>query len=168
LRLFVAVVPPDAVLDRVAALPRPETDGLRWTSREQWHVTLRFLGRVEDAGEVSAALARAALRPCAARLGPELSRFGRRVLHIPASGLDEVAAAVHAATQAIGRPPEDRPFTAHLTLARARSRRGVDLRALTGARFDAEWPVEEIRLVESRLHPHGARYDVVERFPLSG
>jgi RNA 2',3'-cyclic 3'-phosphodiesterase len=168
LRLFIAVVPPDEVLDAVAALPRPETEGLRWTSRDQWHVTLRFLGQVDGVADVTAALAGAALGRCEARLGPEIARFGRRVLQIPATGLDDLAAAVVAATGDIGRPPEDRPFAAHLTLARARARRGVDLRALTGAGFDAAWWAEEVCLVESRLHPHGARYDVVERFRLSG
>ena len=46
-RLFVAVWPPDEVLDLIAALPRPEVEGLRWTTRDQWHVTLRFFGSVE-------------------------------------------------------------------------------------------------------------------------
>ena len=44
-RLFVAVWPPDDVLDRLAVLPRPEVDGLRWTDQDHWHVTLRFLAR---------------------------------------------------------------------------------------------------------------------------
>jgi 2'-5' RNA ligase len=168
LRLFVAVVPPDALLDRVAALPRPETEGLRWTTREQWHVTLRFLGAVDTAGAVSAALASLGAPRCEAHAGPTVSRFGRRVLQLPVTGLDEVAAAVVTATAGIGRPPEDRPFSGHLTLARARARRGVDLRPLTGARLEVSWAVDEVCLFESRLHPHGARYTVVERFALSG
>jgi 2'-5' RNA ligase len=165
LRLFIAVVPTNAVLDRVAAIPRPDVEGLRWTTREQWHVTLRFFGRVEDVGEVTAALAQARLPRCAARLGPEVGRFGRRVLHVPVAGLEDLAAEVVARTVGIGRPPEDRPFAAHLTLARARSRKGVDLRALTGERFEAEWRVEEICLIESRLDPHGARYETLRRIP---
>ena len=47
-RLFVAAVPPAAVLDQIAELTRPEIEGLRWTTRDQWHATLRFLGRVSD------------------------------------------------------------------------------------------------------------------------
>ncbi|MER3453020.1 MAG: RNA 2',3'-cyclic phosphodiesterase, partial [Acidimicrobiia bacterium] len=48
MRLFVAVWPPEEVLDVVAKLPRPGVVGLRWTSREQWHVTLRFFGSVPE------------------------------------------------------------------------------------------------------------------------
>ena len=161
------MVPPTAVLDRVAALARPEAEGLRWTTREQWHVTLRFLGRVDDLDEVTTVLAHASLRRCEARLGPEVARFGRRVLHIPSAGLDDLAAAVAACTAHIGRPAEERPFAAHLTLARARSREGVDLRALTGECFEATWWVEEVRLIASRLHPRGARYETLQRVSLA-
>src|SRR5438445_10975988 len=58
-RLFVAVWLPEHVLDLVAALPRPDVEGLRWTSRDQWHVTLRFFGNVE-LDDAVAALQRAA------------------------------------------------------------------------------------------------------------
>jgi 2'-5' RNA ligase len=160
-RLFVAVVPPDAVLEQVAALPRPDVEGLRWTMRDQWHVTLRFLGRVDDAEATAAAdaLARAPLPRCEATLGPELGRFGRRVLHVPVAGLDELAAAVLGATAGLGAPPEDRPFRGHVTLARARSRRGVDLRPLTRDAIAGAWPVEEVVLMESHMNPKGARYE---------
>ena len=165
-RLFVAVALPEEALDLVGALARPDVEGLRWTSREQWHVTLRFLGSVEDVDGVRDALAGVAVARGDAVLGPEIGRFGQRVLHIPVAGLDDVAAAVVEATAAIGRPPEDRPFSGHVTLARARGKRRVDLRPLTGVSITATWPVEDITLFESRLHPKGARYEVVDRFPL--
>ncbi len=164
-RLFVAAVPPAAVLDEVAALSRPEVEGLRWTSRDQWHVTLRFLGRVTDVDAVTTALEPAALPRCEARLGPDMGRFGRRVLHVPVAGLGDLAAAVVAATADVGESPEDRPFAAHLTLARARARRGIDLRALTGAAVAARWTIEDVCLMESHLHPDGARYELLQRVP---
>ena len=162
-RLFVAAVPPAAVLDEIAALSRPDIEGLRWTSRDQWHVTLRFLGRVADVGAVTAALEPVSLPRCEARLGPETGRFGRRVLQVPVAGLGDLAAAVVAATAAVGEPPEDRPFAAHLTLARARAPRGIDLRALTGVAVSARWTVDDVCLMESRLHPDGARYELLQR-----
>ena len=53
-RLFVAVWPPPEVLDVLAALPRTERPGVRWTTRDQWHVTLRFLGMADPAEAVEA------------------------------------------------------------------------------------------------------------------
>ena len=165
-RLFIAVWPPDEVLDLVAALPRPDVEGLRWTTRDQWHITLRFFGSVElDAASV--ALGSASAPATAAVLGPETGRFGKRVLHVPVSGLEAVAKAVVRATKKVGKPPEPRPFTGHLTLARARDRRrGVDLRPLVGTPVAATWPVTEVCLVESHLSSKGANYEVVETVSL--
>ena len=165
-RLFVAVWPSDEVLDQIAALPRPDVDGLRWTTREQWHVTLRFFGSVEL--EAAAGALRALSAPSTtAVVGPFTGRFGKRVLHVPVSGLDAVAKAVVRATKKVGKPPEPRPFNGHLTLARARDRRrGVDLRPLVGTPIAAEWPVDEVCLVESHLSPKGANYEVVETVSL--
>jgi 2'-5' RNA ligase len=165
-RLFVAVIVPEAVLDRVAALPRPEVAGLRWTTREQWHVTLRFLGQVDGVHEALAALRSGSYAQCEARLGPEVGRFGRRILHVPVSGLDVLATSVVAATADVGNPPEDRAFRGHVTLARARSRAGVDMRPFTGAPIAGSWRVDEVVLFESHLHPKGARYEIVGRMSI--
>ncbi|MGI8983904.1 MAG: 2'-5' RNA ligase family protein [Acidimicrobiales bacterium] len=167
-RLFVAVWPPDEVLDRVAELPRPAVEGLRWTAREQWHVTLRFLGPVADLGPVGAALTGldAGRGPITAHLGPAVTRLGRRILQVPAVGVDAVAEAVVGATAHLGTRPDDRPFRGHLTLARLAKEARVDLRALTGAPIQTEWEVGSVCLVESRLSPAGARYEVLERFGL--
>ena len=166
-RLFVAVWPPPAVTEQVAALPRPEVAGLKWTRPDQWHVTLRFLGGVadEDVPAVQAALVGVGRRATAV-VGPAVGRFGRRVVHVPVAGLDEVAAAVVAATREFGELPDDRPFAGHLTLARAKGR-GVDLRPYVGATVVGEWPVDELTLVESRLSRSGAEYQTVARFRLS-
>lgn len=162
-RLFVAVWPPDDVLDRVEALERPDVTGLRWTSRDKWHVTLRFLGQA-DLEPVVAALAGTPIPPATAQLGPAVGRFGHRVLHVPVSGVGEVASAVVSATAGLGRPPEDRPFAGHLTLARVAKGAQVDLRRLAGAGVEGSWDVRDVCLVESRLSSAGARYEVVERF----
>ena len=56
MRLFVAVWPPYEVVNSIAALERPPLPGLRWTTPDQWHVTMRFLGDVDD-GSVPALVA---------------------------------------------------------------------------------------------------------------
>jgi len=167
-RLFVAVWPPAEVLDRLAVLARPEIRGLRWTDRRQWHVTLRFHGPVDEVAPVRAALAgvEAAGEITAAALGPAVGCFGRRILHVPVMGLDALAAAVIAATAHLGKPPDDRPFSGHVTLARVAKDARVDLRSLTGVPVEAEWEVGAVCLVESRLAPAAARYEVLEELAL--
>jgi 2'-5' RNA ligase len=167
MRLFVAVWPPPEAVAMLAGLPRPDVPGLRWTTPDQWHVTLRFLGEA-DADEVVQAL-RDVERAgeAAVRMGPATGRFGRRVLHVPVAGLEAVAAAVADATGLLGEPEPGRRFAGHVTLARARDRRGVDLRPLTGVPVAAAWTATEISLVASRLGGGTpARYEVLERFGL--
>jgi 2'-5' RNA ligase len=159
-RLFVAVWPPPDVLDVLRGLARPTVEGLRWTTEDQWHVTLKFLGDAEVAA-ASESLADVDAARTTAVMGPATARFGNGLLQVPVSGLDDVAAAVAASFG-----PDDRPFRGHLTLGRSRQRRRADLRRLCGVPLAAQWPVEEITLVASQLHPGGARYEIVARRPL--
>lgn len=171
-----AVWPPEEVVgvvaSAVAALSAAHPEQarvLRWTGPEQWHVTLRFLGDsgLDEAMRAFRAVAAPARRgPVTAVVGPATGRFGRRVLHLPVAGLDDLAAAVVAATAGVGEPPEDRPFAGHLTLARARDRRGADLAPLSGFAVGRQWAVPEVALVASRPGRGGARYEVIEALPV--
>jgi RNA 2',3'-cyclic 3'-phosphodiesterase len=165
-RLFVASWPPPAVLDLLADLPRAEQAGVRWTSRDQWHVTLRFLGEA-DPDDVLATLQPVGVRcpPAEVTMGPRVGRLGRGVLMVPVAGLEQVAAEVIRATAGVGKPPEPRPFLGHLTLARLT---GAPACGLTDRVVRASWTATEIALVQSVLHPHGARYSTVAAIPLSG
>ena len=169
MRLFVAVWPPSDVLDALEALDRPAAAGVRWTTRDQWHVTLRFLGRMDDADMVAAGLGRlgAGERPTALA-GPLTTRLGRALVVLPVGGLDRLAAAVVDLTASMGEPPDPRPFAGHVTLGRAkRGASSGSLGPLVGAPLSASWPVAEVSLVASDLHPAGAKYSVLARFPLT-
>lgn len=162
-----AVWPPEEVLDRLAALPRPDIPGIRWTEREQWHVTLRFLGSVADAAPVVEALEGLDVAETEAVLGPAVGRFGRRVLQVPVAGLEELAGAVVRATSHLGRPPDDRPFAGHITLARVAKAANVGLGRRAGTPVHARWAVREYCLVESRVSAGARQYDSFNRFPLN-
>ena len=82
---------------------------------------------------------------------------------LPASGLAGLAAEVGRATEAIGRPSDAREFRGHLTLARLKGQAAC---GLTDMVVGARWTVAGVTLVESRLHPHGARYEVLEEVAL--
>jgi 2'-5' RNA ligase len=158
MRLFVAVWPSPGVCDVLRALARPELPGLRWTTEDQWHVTLRFLGSVDDA--LVAPLV-AALPPAGVdvTMGPAMARLRPSILVAPVAGLDEVAAAVLDATTPLVPVEEARPFRGHLTLAR--SKRGPVPGSLVGLPMAGAWRADRVTLVRSTTAPGGARYEVL-------
>jgi 2'-5' RNA ligase len=160
-RLFVAVRPPPEVRAELERLPREPQAGVRWVPPEQWHVTLRFLGRA-DAGEVCGALAGVGLPSATVVLGPRVSRLGRSVVALPAAGLEELAAVVAGVTEHLGDPPDPRPFHGHLTLARLKHRVAC---GIAGANFRAAFEVGEVEVVSSVTDPAGAIHEVLARFP---
>ena len=173
-RLFVAVWPPESVVEMLLGIDRPDVADLRWTTELQWHVTLRFLGEVRDPGPVAEALrvvpemVRAAgATGVRAALGPTTAWFpGRQVLQVPVRGLDGLAGAVLDATAPWGGDGDDHRFSGHLTLARARGRaRGPA--SLAGASVAATWQVRAFELVSSELGRGGARYHTVSTVSLS-
>jgi 2'-5' RNA ligase len=157
-RLFVAVWPPPAVVDAVDALPIEDTDAVRRSTPDQLHVTLRFLGAVHHVQSVVDALREVDHPPVDVTLGPATRRLGPGVLMVPVRGLDSLAAALPLAA--------DRPFTGHLTVARARNRRQIP-RALEGMELRARWRATSFALVRSQTKPTGAVYDDVAVFSLA-
>ena len=161
-RLFLAVFPPVDVIEQLGELERPEVEGLRWTNREQWHITLRFFGEAEQ-GDVEDSLREFRGAASTVLLGPASRWLGGRVLALPADGLDELAAEVRARTETIGQAPDRRKFTGHLTLARTRRRLHG---AVVSQPFDAQFKATGLWLVSSQLHSDGARYTKLSQWPL--
>lgn len=162
-RLFVAAWPPAEVVEELEDIERPPRDGVRWTTPDQWHVTLRFLGEVSPPVAM-AALEELTASEATADVGPALGRFGRGYLALPVRGLHDLAAAVVSATSTVGDPPDNRSFRGHLTLARLRPRANVG--GLAGVPFSARFRVTEVALVHSELHPDGSRYHPLDRVAL--
>ncbi len=184
LRLFAAVDIPERAKEAVVAALAPWRDLLpkgRWVRPENWHVTVKFLGRtwprLVDWVHDGCRQAATGIRPF--RLAFEgLGVFPRpsraRVLWVGLEdrdgGLRALAAAVE---ERLGKefPPEKRPFSAHLTMARfdppVPMREHAD--ELSATRVDTEpFRVGELTLYRSHLSPRGARYEPLEGFPLRG
>ncbi len=163
-----AVWLPASLVGQIRAIERPARPGLRWTTEDQWHVTLRFLGEVEEERlDLPDRLASVASRSAAvpAALGARPRKLGDRVWILPVDGLDVLASAIQEATSDIGqRAPAGQRFRGHLTLARGR--RPECLSDLPTRDFAGVWTVSELTLVRSELHPDGARYEVIGRWPL--
>jgi RNA 2',3'-cyclic 3'-phosphodiesterase len=167
-RLFVAVWPPPGVVAALHAIERPEQPDLRYTTEDQWHVTVRFLGPVadDDVGSVAAALR--AVQTCAAvdaRIEPAPRRLGPTAVVLDVAGLDAVAAAVESAVGRFGEE-EHRRFRGHLTIARMRRPGRWPAHGVGGLAQALPWSVREVTLVQSRLGRGPARYETLATVPL--
>ena len=165
MRLFVAVRPPPAVVGALAELSRPKTGDVRWTTPDQWHVTLRFFGSIDDPAPITRALT-GALQAVAAvdvTVGPRAGVLGHQIVYLPVAGLTDLASTVVAATKTFGEPPPKRRFRGHLTLARTKGGL-VDPASMA---LERSWTVREVELIRSHLGGSGARYETLERFELA-
>jgi 2'-5' RNA ligase len=182
-RLFLALeLPPELreVLATERARLQQSLRGWRWARPESIHLTLRFLGEVDPeldrrSRETWRAVA-ARSRPFRIRLGgagrfpprgaPRILWLGTEEVE-PGDALAELAEAVERAARELGWPEERRPFRPHLTLARAeRGGRPDPPREDRPAAGEGS-VVREVALVQSHLHPSGARYTALESYPLS-
>jgi len=178
IRTFVAVDLPEEhrrlltdYLRRCAGL----APGYRWVTPDSLHLTLRFLGNVQAAALEAVRDRLEGVRAAPFRLaldgrgvfGP---RAAPRVVWLGVGeGLDAcaaLAASVEAACQAAGMEPEERPFRAHVTLARQIGER-ERLPALPDPPELEPWTVEDFVLYESRLRQQ-PRYVPLDRYPLAG
>ncbi len=174
MRLFVAVTLPHEIRASLAAL-RSEIPRVRWVASEQLHVTLRFLGEVD---EDTVAILRPALRKitvAAFSLQVEgVGTFGHppRVLWCglrPEREIDGLAELIDRAAVQVGLTPADHPFTAHLTLARLKNSPPVMVRRFLERHAgwsSGAFSITDFTLVESRLSSEGAIHSPLEVFPL--
>jgi 2'-5' RNA ligase len=181
MRLFVGIPLADIVVCELAALVsrfRSNTDRLRWTEPESWHITLQFLGNAmpEQADCLKARLAEIRSVPVTVQLG-KLGFFDRAGVFfadvIPAPALIALQEHVVMSTSTCGFVAETRPFHPHITLARAKNQeREVQLRELRKQILSqptfSGFKAGEFLLYESHLSAEGARYEVRGRFPLAG
>jgi len=168
-RAFLALYPDEAARGELAEVAPEDADDVRVTDMADWHVTVRFLGELDEpaasavARAASGALATAA--PFNVRLGPTTALgTGARVLFVPAAGAEAVARLLDAALEGLAER-RDGPFRGHLTLARARGRSRLPA-TLSGIPIAVAFRASEVALVVSRLEPARAVHQIVARFPL--
>jgi 2'-5' RNA ligase len=164
-RLAVVVWPPPHVVAALAALDRPPTPGVRWSTPEQWLVKVRPLGHVDGrivprlVDALAAELDGAPAVACV--LGPATRRLGGQWLGAPVAGLDDLAAVVFAATEELVPVTHPQPFHADVVLAR-----GQVPRELAGRPLSASWSARSLFLVADRSSPRTARYEDLAVIPL--
>jgi 2'-5' RNA ligase len=174
-RLFTGVEIPFDVAQSLSVL-RGGLPGARWIDPENYHMTLRFIGDVDDviAHEVASLLGRVRREPFELRV-EDLTSFGGRkpravvATLTPAQPLMELQADHERLMQRVGLEPSGRKYLPHVTLARLRestSRAVADYLALRAPFRSASFTVSRFVLFSSRTSVGGGPYVVEAAYPL--
>jgi len=186
-RLFFAIDLPLETIASVERLIEAVNDippvHVRWVHSVNLHITLKFLGDVEnekifdicdvaskvfaDFGPINLSVEGMGLFPN--HDNPKVVWLG---VHGNTEELAKMEYNLSAGLEKLGYPPDQRKFTAHLTIGRVKNEsvRGKLVR-LARKYHDAyigDASADSVALYESKLNPGGAIYSLVERFSLSG
>lgn len=184
MRLFIAVKIPDAVLSQVAELIDKGSGikGIRWTPKDSLHITLKFLGEVEEekTGVIASVLKEVADSKASFSLalrsgGVFPHRRHPRVFWAGTEGdiekLKAMAGQIEDRLVPHGFPAENRAFKAHLTVGRIKHNYQDGMTAadqfctLFSTLKSSSFDVKDIHLIRSHLQPQGACYEALTTFP---
>jgi len=176
-RLFTGLEVP-AEIGFALSLKRGGLMGARWIDAENYHITLRFVGDVDNktADEIGDGLD---------RLSNSLA-FDIRLSHLGVFGgdkprslfagvdmnepLSRLQAAQERVLQRLGLPPEGRKFTPHVTLARLRGANAIDVAdyiAMAGHFTPLTFPIGRFVLFSSKDSVGGGPYVIEATYPLA-
>ena len=174
-RLFTGLeIPSDLAMD--LSMLRGGISGARWIEAENYHLTLRFIGDIDDptAREIHATLEKIRRPPFVVTI-EELSSFGGakpRALVArakPATPLVELHAQQERLMRRLGIAPEPRKFTPHVTLARLRAASCAGVAEYLSARgyfLSRRFEAKRFVLFSSRALSGGGPYVVEAAYPL--
>lgn len=188
MRIFVAIdIDPDVrkglgeLQDKLAGSVDIKKGDVKWVKADGIHLTLKFLGEVDDAGvaRVCDIVAQQARRHRPFELvASGVGYFGRgsaRVLWVgieQSDALNRLQKDIEQALADAGWPEESRPFSAHLTLCRVRNTAaGKKLAAATEQFAEVScgrWKIKSVCVYQSQLTRAGANYTVLSETVLAG
>jgi RNA 2',3'-cyclic 3'-phosphodiesterase len=175
-RLFTGLEIPKAVGESLSLL-RGGLPGARWIDPENYHVTLRFIGDVDDdiAQEVAWLLGKVRRKDFELRLDGLQSFGGRKPRAViaavaPSQSVMELQAEHERLLRRVGLDPEARKYTPHVTLARLRDTSSFEVAEYLSARAAFRSPpfsVSRFVLFSSRASVGGGPYVAEAVYPLA-
>jgi 2'-5' RNA ligase len=175
-RLFTALeIPPD--IGASLTVLRGGLPGARWIEPENYHITLRFIGDIDDAlaNDIASLLDGISRPPLDLRLDGLTSFGGNKPRAIvatvaPSRALTELQAEHESIMKRMRVPADGRKFTPHVTLARLRGTSARDVAEYLAAQpyWSAPFHVSQFVLLSSRASTGGGPYVAEATYPLAG
>ena len=174
-RLFTGLEIPDSVAEQLMTI-RGGLTGARWITSDNYHITLRFIGDIDEstAYDIYAVLGRISRAPIPLTI-EGITVFGgdrpRALVAkiIPTSALIELQAEHERLIRRIGLPPESRKYTPHITLARLRDTSPFELAnflSVIGHVPSMQFVAESFNVFSSRSSTGGGLYVTEAIYPL--
>jgi 2'-5' RNA ligase len=177
MRLFVALPLPQDVAQSLLLI-QGGVPGARWQSREQLHLTLRFIGEVDNQTAILLDEVLAGIHAPAFEMQLHaVGQFGGNHMHAlwaavrRNEALEHLQRKVDSAIRKIGQPQDAHKFTPHVTLARLRHPepgKAVEWLAQHALYTSPEFTVGAFQLYSSKLTSDGSIYRVEQDYPLEG
>jgi RNA 2',3'-cyclic 3'-phosphodiesterase len=174
-RLFTGLEIPSELASDLAMM-RGGLSGARWIDVENYHITLRFIGDIDDATaqDIDTTLERIRRQPFTVTIEGLSSFGGDRPRAIIAKAkaaqpLVELQAEQERLIRRIGIPPEQRKFTPHVTLARLRDASApavANYLSTRGYFFSRRFEASRFVLFSSRNSTGGGPYVIEATYPL--
>ena len=175
-RCFVAVPIPDEIRMALADVLSDTRFPGRFSSPQRWHITLRFLGEIDDITyerflnafeeEDLSDPFRVTMSGLGAFPGSKRAKVVWAGITDGTAHLEALSASAEEAAETAGLEPEDRPFRPHLTLSVLRPAQDVTGLLHSAPDFDLSWKCDQVIVYESHLGRGPARYEPLETFRL--
>jgi RNA 2',3'-cyclic 3'-phosphodiesterase len=177
MRLFVALSLPQSVAQSLFLI-QGGVPGARWQAREQLHLTLRFIGDVDNqTANVLDDVLDGIHAPAFEMQLHAVGQFGGQHMHSLWAGvrknqmLEHLQRKIDSAIRKVGQPQDAHKFTPHVTVARLRHPEpGKALQWLTDHALytSPEFTVGAFHLYSSKLTSAGSIYRIEQDYPLEG
>jgi 2'-5' RNA ligase len=178
LRIFIAALLPEEILSHINSYQislRDRIQGVKWESSNKLHITLKFLGDIEEMklSELKNIVSSSTLgRP---KMTLRLSRFGGfpnlsrpRILYVGFSESDQIAdlhSSIDFGLSEVGIEKDNRKFIPHVTIARVKSKFKID--APLPLVEEKIFFIQNIAIVRSFIDNKGSKYKNLEVYKLN-
>ena len=177
MRLFVALPLPDPVAQSLLLI-QGGVPGARWQTSEQLHLTLRFIGEVDNQTAILLDEVLAGIHAPAFEMQLHaVGQFGGNHMHALWAAvrqnevLEHLQRKVDSAIRKVGQPQDAHKFTPHVTLARLRHpepAKAVEWLTQHALYTSPEFTVGAFQLYSSKLTSDGSIYRIEQDYPLEG